>query len=55
MIKFFRKLRWLVKHQEDIEKLLKNPKDSFNDGTFSLAGVPENQLKYINQILSENK
>ena len=56
MIKFFRKLKWLIKHQEDIEILLTKPKkNNLNDGTYSLAGVPENQLDYITKILSENK
>lgn len=57
MIKFFKKIGWLVKHQEDIEKLIAKPKkkNNLNDGTYSLAGVPESQLSYIQQILSEDK
>lgn len=57
MIKFFKKLGWLIKHQEEIEKLLTKPKkkNGLNDGTYSLAGVPENQLTYIQKILSEDK
>ena len=56
MIKFFKKLRWLVKHQEELESLLTKPKKKgLNDGTYSLAGVPDSQLPYIQQILSEDK
>ena len=55
MIKFFKKLCWLVRHQEDIEKLLIKPTSNLNDGTYSLAGVPESQLNYIQKILSEDK
>ena len=57
MIKFFKKIVWLVKHQEEIEKLLTKPKkkNSLNDGTYSLAGVPANQLEYITKVLSEDK
>ena len=57
MIKFFKKIVWLVKHQEEIEKLLtkSKKKNSLNDGTYSLAGVPANQLEYINKVLSEGK
>lgn len=56
MIKFFKKLRWLVKHQEELESLLTKPKKKgLNDGTYSLAGVPANQLDYITKVLSEDK
>ena len=56
MRKFFKKLGWLIKHQEEIEALLNKPKkNSLNDGTYSLAGVPTNQLDYITKVLSEDK
>lgn len=49
-----KKLIWLIKHQKDIEKLIeKGPKEE--DKKFSLAGVPEYQLNYINDILEEKK
>lgn len=56
MIKFFKKIVWLVKHQEEIEKLLTTPKEKKKkDNNYSLAGVPANQLEYITKVLSEDK
>ena len=55
MRKFFKKLIWLVKHQEELEKLLSKPKtQKYNDGTFSLIGVPEHQRKHIESLFREN-
>ena len=51
MIKFFKKLKWLVKHQEELEKLLtKKEKKGKN---YSLIGVPEFQMDYVNELLSK--
>jgi len=57
MIKFFRKLKWLIKNQEKIEKLLTKPikKEDLNDGTYSLIGVPEYQKEYIKELLSDKQ
>ena len=53
MIRFIKKLVWLVKHQEQLEKLLKKPSSEFNDGTFSLVGVPNYQKEHIKSLLAE--
>ena len=55
MIRFFRKLRWLIKHQEEIEKLLTKKETAINDGTYSLIGVPEYQKEYIKELLSDKQ
>jgi hypothetical protein len=55
MIRFFRKLRWLIKHQEEIEKLLTKKETLINDGTYSLIGVPEYQKEYIKELLSDKQ
>lgn len=55
MIKFFRKLKWLIKHQAELEKLLTKKETPINDGTYSLVGVPEYQKEYIKELLSEKQ
>lgn len=56
MIKFFKKLKWLIKNQEKIQELLENKEEpKKNDNNYSLAGVPEYQLNYINDILEADK
>ena len=53
-----KKLIWLIKNQEQIEKLLKEgiPKKDNKGNDFSIAGVPEFQKEYVNDLLkSENK
>lgn len=47
-----RKLIWLIKHQEELKKLLESGKKVSNE-SYSLKGVPESQLEYINKILEE--
>ena len=54
-----KKLRWLIKHQKEIEALL-NAKEQIDDKKekeqrYSLAGVPEYQLQYIDDILKDDK
>lgn len=55
MKKIIKKFKWLIEHQEEIENLIinKKPTNDLNDGTFSLAGVPEYQKKYIEGLLSK--
>lgn len=57
MIIFFRKLKWLINNQEKIEKLLEmskeNPKKE--DKSYSLQGVPDYQLAYVQELLAEKK
>ena len=55
MIKFFRKLKWLIKHQEELEMLLTKKVDPNKDDSFSLLGVHEFQQKYITDLLSDKK
>lgn len=56
MIKFFKKIRWLINHQEEIEVLLKQPKEKKKkDDSYSLAGVPAYQLEYIQKELLKDK
>lgn len=51
-MKTLKKLIWLIKNQEKIEKLLeKTPKKG--EKNFSLAGVPEFQKDYVASILKE--
>lgn len=52
MLKFFKKLRWLIKNQEKLAALIE--KKTKNE-QFSIAGVPDYQLDYINDILEAEK
>lgn len=52
MLKFFKKLRWLIENQEKIASLIE--KKNKNE-QFSIAGVPDFQLDYINDILEAEK
>ena len=53
MIKIFKKLKWLVRHQEEIEKLLTKKETKKTSKNYSLLGVPENQMDYVNELLSK--
>lgn len=53
MIKIFKKLIWLIKNQEKIQKFVERDNKSKNN--YSLAGVPDYQLEYINDILEAEK
>ena len=55
MIKFFKKLKWLIKNQDKIEKLLDNKTETKEDLRYSLAGVPKYQLKDIDDILHNDE
>lgn len=49
---------WLIKHKDEIEKMLekpkkaKEPKDDKNNKKYSIAGVPDFQKEYVNDLLS---
>lgn len=49
-----KKLMWLVKHQEEIEKMLTKPKVKKieEEKAYSIAGVPEFQKEYVKDLLS---
>ena len=56
MIKFFKKLKWLIKNQELLQKLIEQQKEpQKKEKNYSLEGVPDYQLKYINDILEAEK
>lgn len=48
-----KRIIWLIKHQKDLEKLIEKPVKE--DKSYSLKGVPEFQLDYIKQVLSNEK
>lgn len=52
-----KKLIWLLKHQEEIEKLLskETPKDINKEDNFSTDGVPEFQKAYVEELLGKKK
>lgn len=47
-----KKLIWLIKHQEEIAKAIKKLEKKNNDKSYSIAGVPEFQKEYVNDLLS---
>ena len=47
-----KKLIWLIKHQEEIAKALKKREKKSNDKGYSIAGVPDFQKEYVNDLLS---
>lgn len=55
-MRFFKKLIWLVKNQETIEKLIKEGKSkkAKEEKGYALGGVPEFQKDYVTKVL-ENK
>lgn len=57
MIIFFRKLKWLINNQEKLKKLLEtaNEEPKKEDKSYSVQGVPEYQLDYVNKLLAEKK
>ena len=57
MIIFFRKLKWLIKNQENLKKLLEtgNKEPKKEDESYSLQGVPDYQLDYVKKLLAEKK
>ena len=54
-MKTLKKIIWLIKNQDKIEKLLSKPveKPKKSKG-YSTAGVPEYQIEYVNQILNDD-
>ena len=60
MIKFIKDLKWLSANKDRLKEILavvddmkkEKPKD---DKNYSLAGVPEYQLNYINDILEADR
>lgn len=57
MIIFFRKLKWLINNQENLKKLLEtsNEEPKKEDKSYSLQGVPDYQLAYVQELLAEKK
>lgn len=50
-MKFIKKLIWLIKNQEKIELLLTD-KAKKSEKDYSIAGVPDFQRSYIDDLLS---
>ena len=55
MRKYIKILKWLIENKEKLEKLIENKEKKATDKTVSLAGVPDFQLGYINDILEADK
>lgn len=53
MLKILKKIKWLIKNQEKLQKLIENKQTTKE--SYSLAGVPDYQLDYINDILEAEK
>ena len=53
-----KKLKWLINHQNELKELLEKQtvvvKKETKEQTYSLAGVPEYQLKYIDDKLKDD-
>lgn len=43
-----KKIRWLIEHQKELEKLLETPKEN---SEFSIGGVPDFQKEYVQDLL----
>ena len=43
-----KKIRWLIEHQKELEKLLETPKE---DSGYSIGGVPSFQKEYVQDLL----
>ena len=48
-----KKLMWLIKHQEEIEKMLDGSQSQNESDSYSIAGVPEFQKEYVNDLLND--
>lgn len=61
MIRFVKDLKWLSANKDRLKELLaimddmKKEKPKKEEKNYSLAGVPEYQLNYINDILEADK
>lgn len=55
MIKYIKMLKWLIKNKEILEKIVEKQDKINNEKSFSLQGVPDFQLEYINDMLKNEK
>ena len=55
MRKYIKILKWLIENKEKLEKLIENKENKVKNDNISLAGVPDFQLSYINDILEADK
>lgn len=55
MRKYIKILKWLMENKEKLEKLIENKEKKATEKDYSLAGVPEFQLEYINDMLEADK
>ena len=49
-----KKLIWLIKNQEKLEKLLSKPEKNTEEKNFSTDGVPDFQKDYVEDLLNGN-
>ena len=49
-----KKLIWLIKNQEKIQKLLEKPVKNEKEDNFSIDGVPDFQKEYVSDLLNGN-
>ena len=54
MRKYIRILKWLIKNQESLERLINEKPKAEEELRYSLAGVPKNQLPDIDDILKDD-
>lgn len=50
-----KKLIWLIKNQDKIEKLVSKKDKKEKEKDYSIAGVPDFQKEYVNDLLNGNK
>lgn len=55
MRKYIKILKWLIKNQEALENLINKKPEKKEEPRYSLAGVPKNQLKDIDDILKDDE
>lgn len=53
-MKFIKNLIWLVKHKDEIEKLLDKRK-TVSGKPYAIGNVPEFQMEFITSVLNEKK
>lgn len=50
-----KKLKWLIKHQEELELLLSKKVTPMEDTGYSISGVPDFQREYVDKILRDKE
>lgn len=55
MRELIRKLKWLLKNQEQLELLLSKKVEPLEDKGYSISGVPDFQREYVDKILRDKE